>query len=61
MSKVFIVYWSGSGNTEKMAEAVRDGAVKAGAEAALLDVSKASVEELKEAKAFALGLSLIHI
>lgn len=55
MSKVFIVYWSGSGNTEKMAEAVRDGAVKAGAEAALLDVSKASVEELKEAKAFALG------
>lgn len=32
MSKVAVVYWSGTGNTEAMAEAVAGGARKAGAE-----------------------------
>jgi len=32
MSKVAVVYWSGTGNTEAMAKAVADGAKKAGAE-----------------------------
>ena len=32
MSKVAIVYWSGTGNTEQMAESVADGARGAGAE-----------------------------
>lgn len=31
MSKVAVVYWSGTGNTETMAHAVADGARKAGA------------------------------
>lgn len=35
MSKVAVVYWSGTGNTEAMANAVADGAKKAGAEAEL--------------------------
>ena len=32
MSKVAVIYWSSTGNTEAMAEAVRDGAAEAGAE-----------------------------
>ncbi|MBQ8404344.1 MAG: flavodoxin [Clostridia bacterium] len=33
MSKIAVVYWSGTGNTEAMAFAVADGAKNAGAEA----------------------------
>ena len=36
MSKIAVVYWSGTGNTEEMANAVADGAKAAGAEAVLL-------------------------
>lgn len=36
MSKVAVVYWSGTGNTKMMAEAVAEGARSAGAEVALL-------------------------
>ena len=32
MSKIAVVYWSGTGNTEEMANAVADGAKAAGAE-----------------------------
>jgi len=36
MSKVAVVYWSGTGNTEEMANAVADGAKGAGAEVDVL-------------------------
>ena len=36
MSKVAVVYWSGTGNTKMMAEAVAEGARTAGAEVSLL-------------------------
>ena len=36
MSKVAVVYWSGTGNTQAMAEAVAKGAEGAGAEVSLL-------------------------
>lgn len=36
MSKVAVVYWSGTGNTEAMAKAVADGVKEKGGEAALL-------------------------
>ena len=39
--KVSIVYWSGTGNTEAMANAVAESAKNAGAEAELLPVSEA--------------------
>lgn len=39
--KVTIVYWSGTGNTERMAEAIAEGARAAGAETELLPVSGA--------------------
>ena len=55
MSKVSIVYWSGTGNTQKMAEAVAEGVKEAGAEVDLKFVSAASVDELAAEPAFALG------
>ena len=55
MSKVSVVYWSQSGNTQAMAEAVGAGITAAGQEADVIDVSSASIDELKNEKAFALG------
>ena len=37
MSKVAVVYWSSTGNTEAMANAVAEGAKAAGAEVILLN------------------------
>ena len=42
--KVSIVYWSGTGNTEAMANAVAEGAKNAGAEVELLPVSAANAD-----------------
>ena len=39
MSKVAVIYWSGTGNTQAMAEAVAEGAKGAGAEVDLLAVA----------------------
>ena len=55
MGKVNVVFWSQSGNTESMANAVGAGATAAGAEANVVYVGDASIDELKSAKAFALG------
>ena len=44
--KVSIVYWSGTGNTEAMANAIAEGAKNAGAETELLPVSAASADVL---------------
>ena len=55
MSNIQVVFWSHSGNTEAMANAVADGIRKAGKEADVVFVSDASIDELKSAKVFALG------
>lgn len=55
MSKVNVVFWSQSGNTESMANAVGAGVTTAGGEANVVYVGDASIDELKSAKAFALG------
>ena len=52
--KVSIVYWSGTGNTEAMANAVAEGAKGAGAEVELLPVSAAS-EDVLASDALILG------
>ena len=39
MNKVAIVYWSGTGNTEQMAQAVAEGVKNAGGEADVLTCS----------------------
>ncbi|MBQ9211349.1 MAG: flavodoxin [Clostridia bacterium] len=53
MSKVAVIYWSGTGNTEAMANAVADGAKDAGAEVALLTC--ADVSDVSAYDAVALG------
>ena len=55
MSKVYVVYWSGTGNTQAMAEAVGDGITAAGKEAEVVEVGSVSLEDLKAAPSFALG------
>ncbi|WP_312647994.1 flavodoxin [Aminipila sp.] len=40
MKKMAIIYWSGTGNTEKMAEAVFHGAKSAGADVTLYNVNE---------------------
>ena len=55
MSKISVVYWSQTGNTQAMAEAVGAGITKADKEADVVEVSGASMEDLKAAKVFALG------
>lgn len=55
MSKVTVVYWSQTGNTEAMANAIGEGIQEAGKEAEVITVSEVSLEELKEKPAFALG------
>lgn len=52
--KVSIVYWSGTGNTEAMANAVAEGAKGTGAEVELLPVSAAS-EDVLASDALILG------
>ncbi len=42
MSKVAVIYWSGTGNTEAMANAVAEGAKTAGAEVSLLTCADVS-------------------
>lgn len=55
MVKVAIVYWSGSGNTEAMAQAVEEGAKSAGAETTLTFVSDTNVADTAEFDHIVLG------
>ncbi len=55
MKKVVIVYWSGSGNTKMMAEAIESGAKEAGADVKLFEVSEASVADVENADVAVLG------
>ena len=50
-----IIYWSMTGNTEAMAEAVKAGVIEAGGSAELINVSDADVSSLESASVFALG------
>lgn len=50
-----VIYWSGTGNTKLMAEAIKDGIESLGTRSMLVEVSSASVEGLKTTRAFVLG------
>ena len=50
-----VIYWSGSGNTEAMAKAVVEGIKANGNEAKLLVVGDATVADVENAEAVALG------
>lgn len=55
MDKIQVVFWTQSGNTQAMAEAIGKGITEAGKEANVVYVGSASLDDLKAAKAFALG------
>lgn len=55
MSKVAVVYWSGTGNTESMANAVLDGVQSAGAEGVLLTAAEFDGGMLESFDAVAFG------
>lgn len=55
MSKAAVIYWSSTGNTEAMAQAVAEGAKVAGVEIDLMEVSQVSPEQALEYEALALG------
>lgn len=55
MSKIAVVYWSGTGNTEAMANAVADGAKAAGAEVTMFTASEFSADQVDTFDAIAFG------
>ena len=55
MSKIAIVYWSGTGNTQAMAEAVEAGAKDKGAETSLLTSADFDSSKLADYDAVAFG------
>ena len=57
MSKIAIVYWSGTGNTEAMAQAVKAGAEGAGAEAQLFAAAAFQAPMVSQFDAIAFGCS----
>lgn len=55
MSKIAVVYWSGTGNTESMAAMVAAGAKEAGAEAVLLTAAEFGPDQMDGYDAIAFG------
>ena len=55
MSKILIIYHSQSGNTEKMAKAIRDGATSAGATVSLKKAANATADDMLNCDAVVLG------
>lgn len=55
MSKIAVVYWSGTGNTEAMANAVADGAKDAGATVTIFTASEFSASMMDDHDSIAFG------
>ena len=55
MSKIAVVYWSGTGNTEAMANLVAEGATDAGAEAEVISCADFSADKAASYDAIAFG------
>lgn len=55
MKKLAVVYWSGTGNTEQMANAVLEGAKESGAEAELFTAGEFTEDMVEGFDAFAFG------
>lgn len=55
MSKLAVIYWSMTGNTQAMAEAIADGAREAGAQADLFSVDQVTVDQALEYDKLVLG------
>ena len=55
MDKIYVVFWTQSGNTQAMAQAVAEGITAAGKTPELVFVSEIPADALKDEAAFALG------
>ena len=55
MSKVAVVYWSGTGNTEAMAQAVAEGIQAAGGTAEVCEVGQTDADTISKFDKIALG------
>ena len=55
MSKIAVVYWSGTGNTEAMANEVAEGAKAAGAEVDVLTAAEFGADKMDAYDAIAFG------
>lgn len=55
MSKILVVYFSKTGNTEKMAKLIEEGAKRAGAEVSLKSVDKVEASELLDYDGIIMG------
>lgn len=55
LKKISIIYFSGTGNTEVMANAIADGVKEAGGDANLITSEEASIDNITNADVVALG------
>ncbi|SHO47287.1 flavodoxin [Anaerocolumna xylanovorans] len=55
MSKIYVVYWSGTGNTKAMAEKLGEGITAGGKDPEITEVDRIKAEGLKDEPVFALG------
>lgn len=55
MKNIKVIYWSGTGNTEEMAQEVARGIEAANGQAQLLEVAEVTPDSVKEDTVFALG------
>ena len=55
MSRIAVIYWSMTGNTQAMAEAIAQGAQGAGAQVDVFSVDQAGVDQVVEYDGLALG------
>ncbi|MCM1990353.1 flavodoxin [Oceanirhabdus seepicola] len=57
MSKINVIYWSGTGNTEMMANAIADGTKEAGNEVNVIHVGEATIDDANNCDVLVLGCS----
>lgn len=55
MNEIIVAYWSQTGNTEAMANAVGEGIEAAGKKALVTEISGVSMDDLKNTSVFAMG------
>ena len=55
MSKVAVVYWSGTGNTQAMADAVAEGAKEKGADVSVFEAAEFTADQVSSYDAIAFG------
>ena len=57
MRKLNVIYWSGTGNTQMMAEAIIEGAREVSDQVTIISVENATVQDVIDAEVVALGCS----